>query len=244
RCAPTCRRPRARNRWPISRSTSLISPTSRSCCPASGINGAISSVERYVGAAGMSLAGAEGGETLPGRPGFLAARLRRIEPARFFFLAAIAVLVFLIVAPVVRLLASSFQSVDDGSFTVANYVVAWSDPRNLIAVGNSIRYAIEVTILSAVFAVPIAWGVSRTDMPAKSLVRALIIGAFITPPYLGSVGWILLGGPNAGWLNRAWMGLTGSSHGFMNVFSFEGMVLVTALYSFPYIFVFTSAALD
>src|SRR6185437_9239942 len=63
-------------------------------------------------------------------------------------------------------------------------------------------------------------------------------------PYLGSVGWILLGGPNAGWLNRAWMGLTGSSHGFMNVFSFEGMVLVTALYSFPYIFVFTSAALD
>ena len=192
----------------------------------------------------MSLAGAEGGETLPGRPGFLAARLRRIEPARFFFLVAIAVLIFLIVAPVVRLLASSFQSVDDGSFTVANYVVAWSDPRNLIAVGNSIRYAIEVTILSVVFAVPIAWGVSRTDMPAKSLVRALIIGAFITPPYLGSVGWILLGGPNAGWLNRAWMGLTGSSHGFMNVFSFEGMVLVTALYSFPYIFVFTSAALD
>ena len=57
-------------------------------------------------------------------------------------------------------------------------------------------------MLSALFAVPIAWGVSRTDMPAKGLVRALILGAFITPPYLGAIGWILLAGPNAGWLNK------------------------------------------
>jgi iron(III) transport system permease protein len=99
-------------------------------------------------------------------------------------------------------------------------------------------------LLSIVFAVPVAWGVSRTDMPAKGLVRALILGAFITPPYLGAIGWILLAGPNAGWLNRIWMGLTGSESGFMNVYSFGGLVWVTALYSFPYIFVFTSAALD
>jgi len=99
-------------------------------------------------------------------------------------------------------------------------------------------------VLSAVLAVPIAWGVSRTDMPGKAAIRALILGAFITPPYLGAIGWILLAGPNAGWLNRAWMGLTGSANGFMSVYSFGGMVLVTALYAFPYIFVFTAAALD
>ena len=39
----------------------------------------------------------------------------------------------------------------------------------------------------------------------------LILGAFITPPYLGAIGWILLAGPNAGWLNRIWMALTGSA---------------------------------
>lgn len=171
-------------------------------------------------------------------------RLARLEPASVFLAAAVVALVILVAAPLVRLLVSSFENVNGAGYTFANYAVAWGDPRNLEAVGNSIRYAIETTILSAIFAVPIAWGVSRTNMPAKSLVRALIIGAFITPPYLGSVGWILLGGPNAGWLNRAWMGLTGSSHGFMNVFTFYGMVLVTALYAFPYIFVFTSAALD
>ncbi len=174
----------------------------------------------------------------------LAGRLLRFEPAVLIWLAAVAALAFLVVAPLARLLVSSFQSTDTGAFTVANYAIAWGHERNLIAVGNSLRYALEVTVLSAVFAVPIAWGVSRTDMPAKGLIRALILGAFITPPYLGAIGWILLAGPNAGWLNRVWMALTGSGSGFMSVYSFGGMVLVTALYAFPYIFVFTAAALD
>ncbi len=183
-------------------------------------------------------------DAIPRRRTPFATRLRRLEPATWIFLAAVAALVFLVVAPIARLLVSSFQSTDTGAFTFANYGIAWGHSRDLIAVGNSLRYALEVTILSTIFAVPIAWGVSRTDMPAKSLIRALILGAFITPPYLGAIGWILLGGPNAGWLNRVWMTLTGSAGGFMNVYSFGGLVLVTALYSFPYIFVFTSAALD
>ena len=183
-------------------------------------------------------------EASPQRTPFATRLLRRLDPATLVFTAAVLALVFLVVAPIARLMVSSLQSTDTGAFTFANYVIAWGHSRDLIAVGNSLRYALEVTILSAVFAVPIAWGVSRTDMPAKNLVRALILGAFITPPYLGAIGWILLGGPNAGWLNRVWMILTGSSTGFMSVYSFGGLVLVTALYSFPYIFVFTSAALD
>jgi len=171
-------------------------------------------------------------------------RLRQFQPVTLLWLAAAAALIFLVAAPLIRLLVSSFQSTDTGGFTFANYAIAWGHPRDLVALGNSLRYAAEVTVLSAVLAVPIAWGVSRTDMPGKAAIRALILGAFITPPYLGAIGWILLAGPNAGWLNRAWMGLTGSANGFMSVYSFGGMVLVTALYAFPYIFVFTAAALD
>ena len=179
------------------------------------------------------------------RPTPFGTRLRRsLNPAAVVFAVAILVLLFIVIAPVARLLVSSFQSTDTHAFTLENYAIAWGHARDLVAVGNSLRYALEVTILSAIFAVPIAWGVSRTDMPAKGLVRALILGAFITPPYLGAIGWILLGGPNAGWLNRVFMALTGSSSGFMSVYSFGGLVLVTALYAFPYIFVFTSAALD
>ena len=183
-------------------------------------------------------------DTVPQRATPVTRRLSRFEPATLLWLAAVLALAALVVVPLVRLLISSFQSTDTGAFTVENYRIAWVHPREWTALTNSLIYAVEVTLLSAVLAVPIAWSVSRTTMPAKGLVRALIIGAFITPPYLGAIGWILLAGPNAGWLNRVWMTLTGADSGFVNIYSFGGMVWVTALYAFPYIFVFTSAALD
>ena len=103
---------------------------------------------------------------------------------------------------------------------------------------------VVVTVLCLVAAVPIAWAVSRTDMPGKGIVRLLVLGRFVTPPYLGAIAWELLAGPNAGWLNRAWMGLTGASRGLFNIFSFAGLAFVIAIYSFPYLFIFTSSALD
>ena len=170
--------------------------------------------------------------------------LRRFEPATLVWLAAILALGFLVVGPVARLVLSSLQEADTGALTWRNYAAAYGRMRDLQALGTSLLYAAEVTVLSAMFAVPIAWAVARTDMPCKALVRALILGAFITPSYLGAIGWILLAGPNAGWLNLAWMSVTGASSGFANVYSFGGLVLVTALYAFPYIFVFTADALE
>ncbi len=169
---------------------------------------------------------------------------RRVQPATWAWLAVFAALVFLVAAPVARLLVSSIQDTETGAFTWHNYAIAYGPARNYAALGTSLLYAAEVTVVSAIFAVPIAWGVARTDMPAKSLIRALILGAFITPPYLGAIGWILLAGPNAGWLNQAWMALTGAPHGLVDIYSFGGLVLVTALYAFPYIFVFTADALE
>src|SRR5262249_57709008 len=60
----------------------------------------------------------------------------------------------------------------------------------------------------------------------------------------GAIGWILLAGPNAGWLNKLWMASTGASHGLFNVYSMAGLIVVVAVTSFPYVFVFTNSALD
>ncbi|TGD95117.1 ABC transporter permease [Methylobacterium nonmethylotrophicum] len=168
----------------------------------------------------------------------------RIDLAALAWIGLIGVLVFLVVAPIARLLLASVQSPETGDWTLANYATAFGHLRNWEVLGTSLLYAGGVTAASVVMAVPIAWAVARTDMPAKGLVRALILGAFITPSYLGAIGWILLAGPNAGWLNRVWMSLTGASSGLFNVYSFAGLVFVTALYAFPYVFVFTTDALD
>jgi iron(III) transport system permease protein len=179
----------------------------------------------------------------PPRAGIMQ-RWRSFEPASLVWLGATAILIFLTVAPMLRLLVSSFQLTDSGVFTLTNYVTAYGSERRLIGLGNSLLYGAAVVAVSILFAVPIAWAIARTDMPGKGIVRATILGAFITPPYLGAIGWILLAGPNAGWVNRVWVALIGHPGVLFNVYSFAGLVLVTALYSFPYIFVFTADALD
>ncbi|MDT7950918.1 MAG: iron ABC transporter permease [Acetobacteraceae bacterium] len=159
-------------------------------------------------------------------------------------MAAFAALVFLIVVPAGKLLVASLQNGDTGAWTFGNYVEAYNSALRLRALGTSLMYASSVTVLSTLFAVPVAWGIARTDMPGKALIRPLILGAFITPSYLGSIGWILLAGPNAGWLNKVFMAVTGAPSGFANIYTFAGLVWVTALYGFPYIFVFTTDALE
>ena len=171
-------------------------------------------------------------------------RSRSFDPLIFLWIVLAAVLVFLVVNPLFQLVNTSLQDTDTGAFTLMNYVTAYSRPRYLVAMWNSIRLGFTVTVLCLAFAVPMAWAVSRTDMPCKGLVRMLVLGAFITPPYLGAIGWILLAGPNSGWLNRIWMGLTGAEHGLFDIYTFEGLAFNIAVYSFPYIFIFTSAALD
>jgi iron(III) transport system permease protein len=174
------------------------------------------------------------------KPGYL----HRFDASMLLWLAIIAVLIFLIASPMVRLVVSSFQEADTGRFTLANYVAAYGSTRHLQALLSSLELGLGVALLAGLFGVPIAWAISRTDMPAKGFVRLMVFGAFITPPYLGAIGWILLAGPNSGWLNKAWMALSGAEHGIFNIYSMTGLIVVVAVASFPYVFVFTSSALD
>ena len=177
-------------------------------------------------------------------PSAFGQRWRHLDKSSWVWLLAIAVLLFLVVNPLARLFIVSFQQPDTGAFTLANYAAAYSRSRYVDALGHSLVLGLSAASLCLAFGVPLAWAVSRTDMPAKSLVWVSILGTFIIPPYLGAVGWILLAGPNAGWLNRLVISLFGVDKGPFNVYSMPGLVLVTACYSFPYVFVFTKSALD
>jgi iron(III) transport system permease protein len=170
-------------------------------------------------------------------------RWRHLDKSYWVWLVAIVVLVFLVVNPLFRLLVVSFQDAA-GAFTLANYVAAYSRVRQLEALGHSLILGTFAGGLCLAFGVPMAWALSRTDMPFKGVVWVSILGTFIIPPYLGAVGWILLAGPNAGWLNRAVVAVTGAGSGPFNIYSMTGLVLVVACYSFPYVFVLTKSALD
>ena len=171
-------------------------------------------------------------------------RWRHFDRSVLIWALLVLVLLVLVINPLARLLWTSFQHPDTGAFTLENYAAAYGRWRYIEALINSVVVGLAAALLCVAFGVPMAWAVSRTDMPAKGLVWAAVLGTFIMPNYLGAVAWILLAGPNAGWLNRAWMALTGAGAGPFNVYSMPGLVLVIACYSFPYMYVFTRGALD
>ncbi len=174
----------------------------------------------------------------------LAARARNVEPGLVVWILLVAVQVFLVVNPLWRLLVASLTDPNSGALTLANFAAAYGRARYVTGLTNTLTMGLAVTALCAAMAVPMAWAVSRTDMPGKMAIRLLTLGAFITPPYLGALAWIFLAGPNAGWLNVGFRTLTGAESPLFNIFSFPGLVFIIAIYSYPYLFVFTATALD
>ncbi|GAC1347199.1 MAG: iron ABC transporter permease [Acetobacteraceae bacterium] len=185
----------------------------------------------------LSLAQQRARAALPGR------RLRRFEPATLLWILLTLGLLFLVGGPLFKLLMVSFEQ-RGGGYTLGNYVTAYGRVRYLEALGNSLVLGAASATIATLFAVPMAWAVSRTDMPGKQLVWFVVMGAFVLPPYLGAIGWILLAGPNSGVLNVVWRTLTGSHEGLFNVYTFPGLAFVIALHSFPLVFIFVKSALD
>jgi iron(III) transport system permease protein len=169
--------------------------------------------------------------------------LRRPEPATLVWIALTVVLLLLVAFPLGKLLLVSLHT-RLGVFTFENYLAAYGRARYVESLCNSLLLAAETAVISVVFAVPMAWATSRTNMPGKSLVWILVLGSFILPPYLGAIGWILLAGPNAGFVNQAWRWLTGAGDPLVNVYTFNGLAFVMAFQSYPLIFIFVKSALD
>jgi iron(III) transport system permease protein len=167
-----------------------------------------------------------------------------LNPTTLVVLLLALILIFLVANPLFQLVKYSFTKAVDGSFTFSNYVTAFGRPRYVQALINSLELGLAAAGISCVIAVPLAWAVSRTNMPGRNFVHVMVLASFLIPPFVGAIGWILLGGPNAGWINKAWVAVTGAEKGPFNIFTFTGLAVVTALYSFPLIYVFTKSALD
>ena len=170
--------------------------------------------------------------------------VRSIDWSFLVWLLFAAILVFIVVNPLARLVLSSFERADGSGFTLDNYLTAYGRWRYIQALINTLVMGAGTAVLATMFAVPLAWACARTDMPLRGSIRLAVLAAFIMPPYLGAVGWILLAGPNSGWINRVWMAATGDTTGIVNVFTLGGLILIMACHLFFFIFVFASTALE
>src|SRR2546421_2909509 len=130
--------------------------------------------------------------------------------------------------------------------TLQNFVTLFTDPAFLDPLLPTAIIAITSATICCVVAAPISWLVSRTDMPARQTIRALVTASFVTPPFLGAVAWELLAAPNSGLLNQLYRAVTGAESGeyLFNIYSLAGIIFVISCYTFPFVFVLVANALD
>ncbi len=163
------------------------------------------------------------------------ARLQGVDRSLPVWLAAALVLLFLMALPLGWLAWVSVSS-EDGP-TLTHYRRVLADPALQKALWNTLVLAFWVGIASIAVGAPLAWLTARTDIPGKALIRGLVMASFVTPPFLGAFAWVMLAGPNAGFLNKLWRSLTGAEDALVNIFSMPGLVFVVTIYTFPYVYI-------
>src|SRR5256885_8298871 len=128
--------------------------------------------------------------------------------------------------------------------TLQNFVTLFSDPDFLDPLLTTAIIATVSATVCCIVAAPISWLVSRTDMPGRQTIRALVTASFVTPPFLGAVAWELLAAPNSGLLNQLYRYLTGAEDPLFDIYSLTGLIFVISCYTFPFVFVLVANALD
>ena len=168
-----------------------------------------------------------------------------LDLAKLVWALAAALLVYLIVVPFGYM---AYECLTDaqGRATLANIPKYFGMAFVLEATANTFLLSGAVTLLSVLLGVPLAFGVSRTDMWGKGLVRSTVLLSIITPPFLRAIAYVILAGPNVGYLNQLLRFLLGLSveSGPLDIFSAWGFVVLSIPGGVAFVFLQTASAFE
>lgn len=169
----------------------------------------------------------------------------RVDLFRPVFVVLVLILAILTIFPLFWIIRYSLLD-STGSFSLVNFASLINDVTLRRPFILAIGMALAVGAVSCLIATPLAWLVSRTDLPGRRLVRALVTASFVTPPFLGAIAWEILAAPNSGMINVLHRYLTNSASDvhLVNIYSFYGLVFAIACYTFPYVFTLVANGLD
>ena len=157
-------------------------------------------------------------------------------------MATVALLLVLVAFPLFEMLRRSF--IAGGHLSFANYIAVLGDRANYAPFLNTLLLGSLTVACSLAIALPAAWLVARTDLPAGALVETLFVVPFMIPPFVGAVSWTQLATPGVGYLNKLWLTLGGDAPGPLNIYSLGGLVFVMTLHVYPYVYLTVRAALE
>ena len=156
--------------------------------------------------------------------------------------AAIVSLIILVVLPLLSLLFGSVRGESGLSFDHFGEVL--SGRLYVSALKNSLILGAWTGLFSLLIGVVMAFAVSRTDVPGKRLLQITASLSYLSPPFLTAIAFVYLFSPNAGLVNVLMRDVLGLPWLTFNIFSMTGLVLVTVLHTFPYVYLLASSALQ
>lgn len=171
----------------------------------------------------------------PGRYGWL-----RFD--RLIMGGAVFCLVILVVLPVCSLFIGSVRTPD--GLGLSFFYEAATGRLYRQALFNSLILGAWTGLFSVLIGVPLAWAVSRTNVPGKPFIRVTATLSYLSPPFLTAIAFVNLFSPNAGLINHLMREAFGVSWLTFNIFSMKGLVLVTVLHTFPFVYLLAVTALQ
>lgn len=107
----------------------------------------------------------------------------------------------------------------------------------LKAIKNTFLVSMAVAMLCLLIGLPLAWLLTRTNLPFKNFFRSGFCLPYAIPPFVGAIGWIILANPTSGVLNQ-WLGLN------LNIYSFAGLIWVETSFLFTFVLLTALTVLD
>lgn len=105
------------------------------------------------------------------------------------------------------------------------------------AIKNTLIVSLAVAACCLMIGLPLAWLLTRTNLPFKKFFRSGFCLPYAIPPFVGAIGWIILANPTSGVLNQ-WLGLN------LNIYSFAGLIWVETSFLFTFVLLTALTVLD
>ena len=167
---------------------------------------------------------------------------RKVRIDFWFFTKAIviAALCLFIVYPFYTILTKSVFSSKVEGLTLYNFERFFTKPYYYRSLLRSMVVCSMTMVFSAIIGVFIAYIMTRYNVPGKNVLHVLIIMSLMSPPFIGAYSWIVLLGRN-GLLARV-MGAIGMTA--PTIYGRNGIIFVFTLHLFPYVYLYTSGAMN
>jgi len=160
------------------------------------------------------------------------------DPWRWITGGALVFFLLFVVLPLLSLFSESFVGQRSGVFGLENYLTFFGSSYFRRALFNSLTIGVAGTSIALLLGVPLAYICARNAVPGMPVLRVMIIMAMMSPPFIGAYAWIILFG-RSGLVTQF-----GRSLGLdmPTIYGPGGIALVTALHTYPVVFMITYAA--